>query len=191
MLGGRWGRRSDPETGARLRPARATPPPRPARLTRAEARVLNDRLMRLPRQDRRAVVRAVNRGRAVPDRRQAELAIAVAQRQQRFWRVAWLLAPVIAVVQGVVTDLPPEQVVLLAAWGASVLGAMAWWWWSRARRAELVNAVAAASRPGAAARRTHLPGGRALRGDGPAGAAEGSPSVRPPRPRGRKRRGGR
>jgi len=134
-------------------------------------------------------MRSVNRGRAVDDRRHAALAVGVAQRQQRFWRAAWLLGPTIALAQGALTDLPPEQIVLLAAWGTLVLGSMAWWWWSRARRAELANLVAAAGRPGAGtARRAHLPGGDARRGEDDGERGEGT-APRPPRPRGRKRRG--
>ena len=167
---------------------------RPPRLSKAEQRERNDRFMRLDRAERRAIMRAVNRGRAVEDRRHAPLAVAVAQRQQRFWRAAWLLGPTIALAQGALTGLPPEQVVLLAAWGTLVLGAMAWWWWSRARRAEFVNLAAgpSARRQGPTGR---LPGGSGRGTDG-AAAPEGSDGVegtapRPARPRGRKRRGGR
>lgn len=182
--------------GARApRPGAAARPPR---LSREEMRARNDRFLRLDRRERRAIMRAVNRGRAADDRRHAPLAVAVAQRQQRFWRAAWLLGPTIALAQGALTGLPPEQVVLLAVWGTTVLGALAWWWWSRARRAELANLSAASGRRegGTAAR---LPGGAARRrgeavadagDDGDADTASDAPP-RPPRPRGRKRRGGR
>ncbi len=163
---------------------------RPPRLTREEARARNERLLRLPRAERRVVIRAVGRGRAVPDRRHAPLAVAVAQRQQRFWRTAWLLGPAIAVAQGAVTGLPPEQTLLLAAWGMVVLGALSWWWWSRARRAELENlALAGTGRDGAP--RRHVPGGAAAGGGtaGSGGTSGAEGPARPPRPRGRKRRG--
>ena len=148
-------------------------------------RVLNDRFLALGRSERRAITRAVNRGRAVGDRRHAPLAVAVAQRQQRFWRSAWLLGPTIALAQGALTGLPPEQVLLLAAWGTVVLGAMAWWWWSRARRAELANLAPAGGR-----NPDGVPRGAAA---DPATLAAGAPDrpPRPPRPRGRKRRSGR
>gem|GEM_PF-1844007 len=185
-LGGRWRRTGDDG------------PPRPPRLTRDEMRARNGRFLKLDRRTRRDIMRAVNRGRAVGDRRHAPLAVAVAQRQQRFWRAAWLLGPTIALAQGALTGLPPEQVVLLAAWGTLVLSALAWWWWSRARRAELANLMAAGGRAGATgsgtAGRSRLPGGPArpaIGADADDGTAEttvdGPP--RPPRPRGRKRRG--
>lgn len=184
-------------TGAAgARPPRA---PRPPRLSRDEQRARNDRFLRLDRTERRAIMRAVNRGRAADDRRHAPLAVAVAQRQQRFWRAAWLLGPTIALAQGALTGLPPEQVVLLAAWGTLVLGAMAWWWWSRARRAELANLAVGAGRRDAGERSSgRLPGG-SRRGPGsdadPATDDPDAPgqasSPRPARPRGRKRRGGR
>ena len=161
---------------------------RPERLTREQARAINDRFLALPRTERRAVMRAVNRGRAVDDRRHAPLAVGVAQRQQRFWRAAWLMGPTIALAQGALTDLPPEQVLLLAAWGTLVLGAMAWWWWSRARRAELANLAASGGRRAVGPVRR----GTAIQ-DAADGAEDGQPeggtSPRPARPRGRKRRG--
>lgn len=167
---------------------------RPERLTRAQARAVNDRFLQLPRAERRAVMRAVNRGREVAERRHAPLAVGVAQRQQRFWRAAWLMGPTIALAQGALTDLPPEQVVLLAVWGTLVLGAMAWWWWSRARRAELANlALGGGRRDVGPVRR----GATAPRDAGDArgvdeagtGTPDGVTSPRPARPRGRKRRG--
>jgi hypothetical protein len=184
--------------GGAARAPRGGANPRPPRLSREEMRARNDRFLRLDRRERRAIMRAVNRGRAADDRRHAPLAVAVAQRQQRFWRSAWLLGPTIALAQGALTDLPPEQVVLLAAWGTMVLGAMAWWWWSRARRAELANLAAASGRRDGGAT-SRLPGGAARRGadaiaDADAdGDADATPDAtpRPPRPRGRKRRGGR
>ena len=186
--------------GGAARAPRTGAVPRPPRLTRDEMRARNDRFLRLDRRERRAIMRAVNRGRAAEDRRHAPLAVAVAQRQQRFWRAAWLLGPTIALAQGALTDLPPEQVILLAAWGTLVLGAMAWWWWSRARRAELANLAAAAGRrgtePGGRSPGGRLPGGSSRRGDeGAVGDDDGDTgsgtAPRPPRPRGRKRRGAR
>jgi hypothetical protein len=96
--------------------------------------------MSLDRRQRREITRAVNRGVPMQDRRMAELAIGVAQRQQRFWRYAWLLGPSIALVQAAFSPLTVTEVLLLAVWGSAVLGAMAWWWYSRAVKAELANA---------------------------------------------------
>jgi len=181
--------------------------------TREEARRLNERFAMLDRAERRAIVRAVNRGDAMPKRRDAELAVGVARRQQRFWTRAWLLGPAIAVVQVLATPIGWMEGLLLGAWGAVLLGMMAAWWWTRARRAELRNlemlgsrglrdtARDAGSSGRGSGRRSRLPGARsaspATGGTaGPADDGEGDGSAedrertvaRPPRPRGRKRR---
>ena len=178
---------------------RSGDPPR-VRFTREDARRLNAAFAGLDRADRRAIVRAVNRGEAMSRRRDAELALGVARRQQRFWSRAWLLGPLIAVVQVLVTPIGWVEGALLAGWGALLLGMMAAWWWTRARRAELENlkvvggrgartstATSAPSR-----RRSRLPGGPA-RSEPDTVDEDGDPSAtgttpRPPRPRGRKRR---
>jgi hypothetical protein len=176
--------------------------------SREEARRLNERFATLDRAERREIVRAVNRGDAMSKRRDAEIAIGVARRQQRFWTRAWLLGPAIAVVQVLVTPIGWMEGLLLAGWGALLLGMMAAWWWTRARRAEMRNLEMLGSRGlrdvardprgsgGGAGRRSRLPGHRS----GDADAVPPSPSddatdeqsqrtvARPPRPRGRKRR---
>lgn len=188
------------------RTGRADEAPR-VTFTREDARRLNERFSMLDRQERRAIVRAVNRGEAMTKKRDAELAIGVARRQQRFWKRAWLLGPAIAVVQVLATPIGWLEGLLLAAWGAVLLGMMAAWWWTRARRAELLNlamlgprgprgATGAGIGPSAARRapRSRLPGGppRAARTaedlalEDLSDDATGAP--RPPRPRGRKRR---
>jgi hypothetical protein len=214
--------RSETPTGplARLRAALPAPPglrrsgtagPR-ATFTREEARRLNERFALLGRAERRAIVRAVNRGDAMAKRRDAELAVGVARRQQRFWTRAWLLGPAIAVVQVLVTPIGWMEGLLLAAWGALLLGMMAAWWWTRARRAELRNLEVLGSRglrdtardaggpDRGRGRRSRLPGTRsapsssvAIEGSADDEAAEGDEGsertvARPPRPRGRKRR---
>jgi hypothetical protein len=142
---------------------------------REELARLNTRFMALDRQQRRAIMRAVNRGLAVEDRRHADLAIGVARRQQRFWRYAWLLGPTIALAQAALTPIGVQEGLLLAGWGTMLLGGMAWWWHSRAARAELANAALVRRRPGSgrrgdrhrgtvpdaprAGRRPRLPGG--------------------------------
>jgi len=183
--------------------------------TREDARRLNERFALLSRTDRRAIVRAVNRGEALEKRRDAELAVGVARRQQRFWSRAWLLGPSIAIVQVlVIPTLSWQEGVLLAVWGSLLLGMMAAWWWTRARRAELLNVeklgprgLGNASRDTGRAdgrsdrrgqsRRSRLPGGRPsttrtgedVPSETDVRASEGEPVVaRPPRPRGRKRR---
>jgi hypothetical protein len=86
--------------------------------------------------DRRAIIKAVNRGQAVETRKHAPLAVGVARQQQRFWRWAWVVGPVIGLVQ------------LRAGWQAALvngllgtmfLAALCWFWVSRARRAEEAN----------------------------------------------------
>ena len=175
--------------------------------TRDDARRLNERFSMLDRRERRAIVRAVNRGEAMAKKRDAELAVGVARRQQRFWTRAWLLGPGIAVVQVLLTPIGWMEGLLLGAWGAVLLGMMAAWWWTRARRAEMLNLGVLGSRgargtstgggastTGGRAPRSRLPGGRA-----PAATAEeehagedqdgeAANTARPPRPRGRKRR---
>ncbi len=192
--------------------------------TKADAARLNAAFSRLDRGQRRAILRAVNRGQVLPDKRSAELAVGIARRQQRFWRRAWLLGPIIAVIQASFTPIGVQETLLLAAWGTLVLGMMAFWWWSRARRAEELNVaylvqkggrpsfggsaptegVASSSRPRPDRPRSRLPGGPALPVSSADRAEDGSSStdetahrvrdtdggegVRPPRPRGRKRR---
>ncbi len=186
------------------RTGRADEAPR-VTFTREDARRLNERFSMLDRQERRAIVRAVNRGEAMTKKRDAELAIGVARRQQRFWKRAWLLGPAIAVVQVLATPIGWMEGLLLAAWGAVLLGMMAAWWWTRARRAELLNLAVLGPRgsrgatgtgPSAAGRapRSRLPGGppRAERTEEDLAledlSEDAADAPRPPRPRGRKRR---
>jgi hypothetical protein len=119
---------------------------------REELARLNTRFMSLDRSQRRAIMRAVNRGQLVEDRRHADLAIGVARRQQRFWRFAWLLGPTIALAQAALSPIGLQEGLLLAAWGTMILGSMAWWWYSRAARAELLNAELVRRRPGSGRR---------------------------------------
>lgn len=119
---------------------------------REELARLNTRFMSLERSQRRAIMRAVNRGQLVEDRRHADLAIGVARRQQRFWRYAWLLGPTIALAQAALSPIGLQEGLLLAAWGTMILGSMAWWWYSRAARAELLNAELVRRRPGSGRR---------------------------------------
>jgi hypothetical protein len=201
-------------SAARRSDAPRSSAPRTA-FTREDARRLNARFSGLARPERRAIIRAVNRGEAMPKRRDAELAVGVARRQQRFWSRAWLLGPSIAIVQVlVIPTITWQEGVLLAVWGTLLLGMMAAWWWTRARRAELLNLATLGPRGlGGGARqsgrgderssgretprRSRLPGGRASVPDPTAGEVSGPDTpqeegdrivARPPRPRGRKRR---
>lgn len=182
----------------------ASAPPR-VRFTKQDAQRLNERFALLDRGERRAIIRAVNRGVPMERRRDAELAIGVARRQQRFWSRAWLLGPLVAVVQSLITPIGLVYGLLLAAWGTMLLGMMAAWWWTRARRAELENLRVVGGRLArsdggdrpertGSARRSRLPGGPATRDvrgsgeDGEAAEDRTGTTPRPPRPRGRKRR---
>ena len=185
--------------------------------TREDARRLNERFAMLDRAERRAIVRAVNRGEVMTKRRDAELAVGVARRQQRFWSRAWLLGPTMAVVQVLITPIGWVEGLYLAAWGALLLGMMAAWWWTRARRSELLNLALIGPRvtgsrgarggsggpsggPNSSSPRRRLPstGGARDTDDGEPSAMGGSDAERrtdddpygprPPRPRGRKRR---
>lgn len=86
--------------------------------------------------ERRQVLKAVNRGRPVPDRRDARFAIGAARTQQKFWRWIWLIGPGVALAQvgrGVAVFVTNLLVATI------VLGGMSWWFYTRAKRAEAVN----------------------------------------------------
>lgn len=137
--------------------------------------------------DRRAIIRSVNRGKAVDQRKLAPLAVGVARRQQKFWRVAWVLGPLIGL-----TSLFGNADLTVALMNVGIatvsLGLMSWFWYSRARRAEALNLELSQSRrdrerrqstveddgPSAAQRfRSHLPGGGGSGGGSGGGAGTG------------------
>jgi hypothetical protein len=95
------------------------------------------KLMQLDFKERRAIVRAVNRGEAVEKRAHAPLAVAVARRQQRLWKVAWLLGPIVGAVQLLLTTV--EAAITNAIIGTVALGMMSAFWLWRARRSEERN----------------------------------------------------
>jgi hypothetical protein len=177
------------------RDGRAAGPPR-VRLTKEDVRRINERFGQLERDERRAIVRAVNRGTPMARRRDAEIAVGVARRQQRFWSRAWVMGPGIALLQMLVTPIGLLEGLLLAAWGTLLLGMLAALWWTRARRAELENlrviggrSSEPSSRAVAQRPRSRLPGGPVRHtSDGTAGEPSTGTTARPPRPRGRKRR---
>jgi len=86
--------------------------------------------------ERRAVVRAVNRGVAVDKRKQAPLAVVIARRQMRLWQRAWLLGPVVGVAQ---VSAGWQLALFNALIGTTMLGVVARFWYLRARRAEAAN----------------------------------------------------
>lgn len=155
------------------------------------------RFAELSLQDRRAIGRAVNRGRAVEKRAHAVYAVGVARRQQRFWRWAWLLGPIFGLAQ--IPFVEFQAAMFNMVFGTLVLGGMAAYWLWRARQAETANLqLVERGRGGSPQRRTstpsgHLPGDKPKR---PASSGEASiPSPHPDReapkpqkPRRRKRR---
>lgn len=98
----------------------------------------------LSRDERRAIVRAVNRGQKLEDRSHAALAVRLARNQKGFWSKAWLLGPLAALFvlsEGIVPYLAN------AALSAVVLGFMSVLWFKRAERAERQNLAVATGRP--------------------------------------------
>ena len=95
----------------------------------------------LPTSDRRRILRAVNRGEMMERRKEAALAVVMARRQQRFWRWAWLVGPVLAIPLGTLLGIEGlGRQVAYALFGAAVLLAMSIFYVRRARRAEELNA---------------------------------------------------
>jgi hypothetical protein len=90
----------------------------------------------LPLSSRRAVARAVSRGRAVEDRKLAAYAVLIARRQQRLWRWVWLTGPAIGLTQiGVGLEAAIAAIVVSTV----TMGLLARWWYVRAKRAETAN----------------------------------------------------
>lgn len=90
----------------------------------------------LPTSDRRRIVRAVNRGHALEDRREAALAVVTARTQQRFWSKAWLLGPIVtlfAIGEGL------QAYLVNAVMATLLLGLMSLFWYRRVTRAEQRN----------------------------------------------------
>lgn len=90
--------------------------------------------------DRRRILRAVNRGQVLDSRKEAALAVVMARRQQRFWRWAWLLGPVLAAPLAILVGI--EGIGQQAAYvllGAGMMLAMSSFYTRRARRAEEGN----------------------------------------------------
>ena len=110
--------------------------------------------------DRRRIVKAVNRGQALDNRKEAALAVATARNQQRFWSKAWLMGPI-----GALFTIGSgwEVYVINALLLTLIMGAMSWFWLRRARRAEEINLAAATGKrkkrkPRSKGGGGHLPG---------------------------------
>lgn len=85
---------------------------------------------------RRAILKAVNRGRTVEDRRDAMLAVGAARNQMRFWRWVWLIGPLTAIAQ---INRGLAQVLANLFVATLVLGLMSWWFYRRAAAAHEAN----------------------------------------------------
>jgi len=92
---------------------------------------------------RRAIVRAVNRGQVVDVRKHAPLAVVLARRQQTLWRWAWLMGPAIGAFY---LRSGWELALANTLFSTLVLGAVARFWYLRARRAEAANLALAEGR---------------------------------------------
>ncbi len=132
----------------------------------------------LPNDQRRSLIKAVNRGQAVEARKHAPLAVGLAQRQQRFWKLSWLMGPALGVFQAVFVGLE----VGLINGGIATLGlaGLSYWFWSRAHRAEVLNREIAEgrkapNRPAASAPKDRSSGakGQASEGKGKGRASGG------------------
>jgi hypothetical protein len=93
--------------------------------------------------DRRAIVKAVNRGQLVEKRKHAPLAVVVARRQQRIWRWGWIAGPLIGLAQ---LGVSVEAALINAVIGTLTLGGLARFWYLRAARAEAANLALAEGR---------------------------------------------
>lgn len=169
------------------------------------------RFAQLDTSQRRAILRAVNRGLAVENRAHADLAIVIGQRQIRFWRWVWVGGPILGAIQAFAIE--PLVALINGAVATMMLLLMSTLWTRRARRAIVRNQELLDRRSGSSRQRSaqgagdsgpsgsrtpgggHTPRGPSRKTDGDDGAtaAEGPPShlpgPRPPSPRGKKRRG--
>lgn len=113
---------------------------------------------------RRAIIKAVNRGQPVEVRKHAPLAVGLAQRQKRFWKYSWLLGPALAVLQAATVSIE----VGLVNGGVVTLGLLgvSWWFGTRASRAETLNREIAEGRKAPGRPVTAPAGSGSARGSG-------------------------
>lgn len=105
--------------------------------TKDERRERQQRFARLDAPERRAIVKAVNRGRPVDTRKHAPLAVHIAQRQMRFWKWSWLIGPAVGLIQ--INQLGVFAAIINALMASAFLGAMSAFFYLRASRAEEAN----------------------------------------------------
>lgn len=135
---------------------------------------LQRRFSGLTSQQRRAVVKAVNRGRAVETRKHAPLAVHIAHRQMRFWKWSWVIGPAVGLLQ--IGQLGPAAAVLNALLATALLGSMSAFFYLRAQRSAEANlALMGGKRPGPDFDR---PAPRRSWGRGRRGEAEGKGGAR-------------
>jgi hypothetical protein len=102
-----------------------------------DRQALQRRFGALSSADRRAIVRAVNRGRAVEVRKHAPLAVHIAHRQMRFWKWSWVIGPAVGLLQ--IGQLGPAAAVLNALLATALLGSMSAFFYLRAQRSARAN----------------------------------------------------
>jgi len=123
--------------------------------TKDERRERQQRFARLDAPERRAIVKAVNRGLPVDTRKHAPLAVHIAQRQMRFWKWSWLIGPAVGLIQ--INQLGVVAAIINALMASAFLGAMSAFFYLRARRAEEAN-LALSDRKRPASRREETTG---------------------------------
>ncbi|MFO7959499.1 MAG: hypothetical protein R6U94_00955 [Nitriliruptoraceae bacterium] len=108
---------------------------------------LQRRFGALDSKERRSIVRAVNRGRAVEVRKHAPLAVHIAHRQMRFWKWSWVIGPAVGLLQ--IGQLGPVAAALNALLATALLGSMSAFFYLRAQRSAQANlALMGGKRPG-------------------------------------------
>ncbi len=132
-----------------------------------DRRAVQQRFATLDSSDRRAIVKAVNRGRPVDKRKHAPFAVHIAERQMRFWRWSWLIGPVVGLLQ--IAQMGLAEALVSALVASAFLGSMSAFFWIRARRSLEANQAlsdgkrAASARPAEPERRKEDEGPRPRR----------------------------
>lgn len=147
-----------------------------------EGQAYRDAWAALDRDARRRVRRAVNRGRAVDNRAEARVAVALARSQRNFWRWGWIIGPGIVLAFTIREEWP----VILANVGmvGVVVGVMSLYFNWRSRRAEAVNLAVIERRKGGKTKKEPPPDTQSSSDGNPSGRAGSKRSGK------RKQRGG-
>ncbi|MFO7776893.1 MAG: hypothetical protein R6V28_00915 [Nitriliruptoraceae bacterium] len=102
-----------------------------------DRQALQRRFGALDAADRRSILKAVNRGRAVEVRKHAPLAVHIAHRQMRFWKWSWVIGPAVGLLQ--IGQLGLAAAVLNALLATALLGSMSAFFYLRAQRSAQAN----------------------------------------------------